>query len=358
MQREIDKIAALKLTKLESQAVQMLAEDTEESRLAFYELLKGKGKNLDVEKCRAAVTVFRECYNLYYDAINEFLVMHGYKPIGFQKNYMPRLQKEADVSALRERLNALGIETEEVTELPAEIAGRTETFKPGKKYNPFFEHRTSKENKNVQYDALGGFDSYITYLSEVLYHTDDIQKLRTLAGALRERYASGAVSKNIAELKEQLYSPDPDKSFADIEAKLTAAYDEVKLNNYFGTYATWLDDYTNNIAGKQSRADREMEALFGRRVLNLGKKLNNIYVSAVISGNISSALKQGVQIPFATIECGRLNMVRALIDMLPGNNRLNKAAEFDKKSVFLAGKRGVERSADISSKKQIFLLPV
>lgn len=352
MQREIDKIRKLELTKLESQAVQMLAEDTKESRLAFYELLKGKGKKLDVEKCRAAVTVFRACYNLYYDAINEFLVMHGYKPIGFQKNYMPRLQKEADVSALRERLNALGIETEEVTELPAEIAGRTETFKPGKKYNPFFEHRTSKENKNVQYDALGGFDSYITYLSEVLYHTDDIQKLRTLAGALRERYASGAVSKNIAELKEQLYSPDPDKSFADIEAKLTAAYDEVKLNNYFGTYATWLDDYTNNIAGKQARADREMEALFGRRVLNLGKKLNNIYVSAVISGNISSALKQGVQIPFATIECGRLNMVRALIDMLPGNNRLNKAAEFDKKSVFLAGKRGVDYASELALREK------
>lgn len=346
MQREIDKIRKLKLTKLESQAVQMLAEDTKESRLAFYELLKGKGKKLDVEKCRAAVTVFRACYNLYYDAINEFLVMHGYKPIGFQKNYMPRLQKEADVSALRERLNALGIETEEVTELPAEIAGRTETFKPGKKYNPFFEHRTSKENKNVQYDALGGFDSYITYLSEVLYHTDDIQKLRTLAGALRERYASGAVSKNIAELKEQLYSPDPDKSFADIEAKLTAAYDEVKLNNYFGTYATWLDDYTNNIAGKQSSFDRAFEYNIGRKTLNLGKRLNNTYSAAVIVGNLSSAFNQTVQLPFALTECGIRNMTRAFVDMLPGSDRLNKTAEFDKKSTFLAGKRGVDYASE------------
>ena len=346
MQREIDKIRKLELTKLESQAVQMLAEDTKESRLAFYELLKGKGKNLDVEKCRAAVTVFRECYNLYYDAINEFLVMHGYKPIGFQKNYMPRLQKEADVSALRERLNALGIETEEVTELPAEIAGRTETFKPGKKYNPFFEHRTSKENKNVQYDALGGFDSYITYLSEVLYHTDDIQKLRTLAGALRERYASGAVSKNIAELKEQLYSPDPDKSFADIEAKLNEAYDEVKLNNYFGTYATWLDDYTNNIAGKQSSFDRAFEYNIGRKTLNLGKRLNNTYSAAVIVGNLSSAFNQTVQLPFALTECGIRNMTRAFVDMLPGSDRLNKTAEFDKKSTFLAGKRGVDYASE------------
>ena len=346
MQREIDKIRKLKLKKLESQAVQMLAEDTKESRLAFYELLKGKGKKLNVEKCRAAVTVFRECYNLYYDAINEFLVMHGYKPIGFQKNYMPRLQKEADVSALRERLNALGIETEEVTELPAEIAGRTETFKPGKKYNPFFEHRTSKENKNVQYDALGGFDSYITYLSEVLYHTDDIQKLRTLAGVLRERYASGAVSKNIAALKEQLYSPDPDKSFADIEAKLTAAYDEVKLNNYFGTYATWLDDYTNNIAGKQTSFDRAFEYNIGRKTLNLGKRLNNTYSAAVIVGNLSSAFNQTVQLPFALTECGIRNMTRAFVDMLPGSDRLNKTAEFDKKSAFLAGKRGVDYASE------------
>ena len=353
MQREIDKIRKLELTKLESQAVQMLAEDTKESRLAFYELLKGKGKNLDVEKCRAAVTVFRACYNLYYDAINEFLVMHGYKPIGFQKNYMPRLQKEADVSALRERLNALGIETEEVTELPAEIAGRTETFKPGKKYNPFFEHRTSKENKNVQYDALGGFDSYITYLSEVLYHTDDIQKLRTLAGALRERYASGAVSKNIAELKEQLYSPDPDKSFADIEAKLTAAYDEVKLNNYFGTYATWLDDYTNNIAGKQTSFDRAFEYNIGRKTLNLGKWLNNTYSAAAIVGNLSSAFNQTVQLPFALTECGIRNMTRAFVDMLPGSDRLNKTAEFDKKSTFLAGKRGVDYASELKLKEKI-----
>lgn len=353
MQREIDKIRKLELTKLESQAVQMLAEDTKESRLAFYELLKGKGKNLDVEKCRAAVTVFRGCYNLYYDAINEFLVMHGYKPIGFQKNYMPRLQKEADVSALRERLNALGIETEEVTELPAEIAGRTETFKPGKKYNPFFEHRTSKENKNVQYDALGGFDSYITYLSEVLYHTDDIQKLRTLAGALRERYASGAVSKNIAELKEQLYSPDPDKSFADIETKLTAAYDEVKLNNYFGTYATWLDDYTNNIAGKQSSFDRAFEYNIGRKTLNLGKWLNNTYSAAAIVGNLSSAFNQTVQLPFALTECGIRNMTRAFVDMLPGSDRLNKTAEFDKKSTFLAGKRGVDYASELKLKEKI-----
>jgi len=353
MQREIDKIRKLELTKLESQAVQMLAEDTKESRLAFYELLKDKGKNLDVEKCRAAVTVFRACYNLYYDAINEFLVMHGYKPIGFQKNYMPRLQKEADVSALRERLNALGIETEEVTELPAEIAGRTETFKPGKKYNPFFEHRTSKENKNVQYDALGGFDSYITYLSEVLYHTDDIQKLRTLAGALRERYASGAVSKNIAELKEQLYSPDPDKSFADIEAKLTAAYDEVKLNNYFGTYATWLDDYTNNIAGKQTSFDRAFEYNIGRKTLNLGKRLNNTYSAAAIVGNLSSAFNQTVQLPFALTECGIRNMTRAFVDMLPGSDRLNKTAEFDKKSTFLAGKRGVDYASELKLKEKI-----
>ena len=353
MQREIDKIRKLELTKLESQAVQMLAEDTKESRLAFYELLKGKGKNLDVEKCRAAVTVFRACYNLYYDAINEFLVMHGYKPIGFQKNYMPRLQKEADVSALRERLNALGIETEEVTELPAEIAGRTETFKPGKKYNPFFEHRTSKENKNVQYDALGGFDSYITYLSEVLYHTDDIQKLRTLAGALRERYASGAVSQNIAELKEQLYSPDPDKSFADIEKKLNEAYDEVKLNNYFGTYATWLDDYTNNIAGKQSSFDRAFEYNIGRKTLNLGKRLNNTYSAAVIVGNLSSAFNQTVQLPFALTECGIRNMTRAFVDMLPGSDRLNKTAEFDKKSTFLAGKRGVDYASELKLKEKI-----
>ena len=180
----------------------------------------------------------------------------------------------------------------------------------------------------------------------MLYHTNDIQKLRTLSGALRERYASGAVSKNIAELKEQLYSPDPDKSFADIEAKLTAAYDEVKLNNYFGTYATWLDDYTNNIAGKQTSFDRAFEYNIGRKTLNLGKRLNNTYSAAVIVGNLSSAFNQTVQLPFALTECGIRNMTRAFVDILPGSDRLNKTAEFDKKSTFLAGKRGVDYASE------------
>lgn len=346
LQREIEKIAALELNKSESAAVQMLAEATEESMAAYSELLKTDSKYIDIEKVRDAVTVFRECYNLYYDAINEFLVMHGYKPIGFQKNYMPRLQKEADISALRESLTALGIETEEVTELPAEIAGRTEQFKPGKKYNPFFEHRTSKNNENVQYDALAGFDSYITYLSEVLYHTDDIQKLRTLNNAIRERYASANTSKRITELKEKLYSPDPDRDIAQIEADLAKAYDDVKNNQYFGTYVTWLDEYTNGIAGKQSKADRNFEAFFGRKALNLGKKLNNIYCSAAITGNLSSVIMQTAQLPFAIHECGKWNMIRALIDILPGNDRLNKTTDFDKKSTFLTGKRGVKFSSE------------
>lgn len=259
---------------------------------------------------------------------------------------MPHLHKKTDITELRERLNALGIETEAVTELPAEIAGRTEEFKPGKKYDPYLEHRTSKKNKNVRYDALAGFDSYISYLSEVLYHTDDIQKLRTLANALRERYASGTVSEEINKLKEELYSPDPDRDLADIERRLSKAYDEAKVNTYFGTYAIWLDEYTNSIAGKQAGFDRAIERTIGRKTLNLGGKLSSIYSAAVIVGNLSSAFNQTVQLPFAIAECGIGNMTRAFIDIMPGNDRLNKVAEFDKKSTFLTGKQGVDYASE------------
>ena len=78
----------------------------------------------------------------------------------------------------------LGI-SEQVAELPTELAGRTDMFRPGKKWDPHFLHRTGEKS---DMDAVGGFLSYANYMSEVLHHVDDIQKLRTFSDQIRAFY--------------------------------------------------------------------------------------------------------------------------------------------------------------------------
>ena len=91
---------------------------------------------------------------------------HGYRPIGFIKNYAPHMQPE-QMTKLSEALHALGVSPdlvkafdaslkrlgigEDVSSLPVEIAGRTGDFKPGKKWNPHYLTRTGER---TEFDAL------------------------------------------------------------------------------------------------------------------------------------------------------------------------------------------------------------
>ena len=67
-------------------------------------------------------------------------------------------------------------------ELPMDIAGRTETFRPGKKWAGNLLTRTGTE---TDYDALRAFDQYIDNISDVIYHTDDIKRLRSYEDYMR-----------------------------------------------------------------------------------------------------------------------------------------------------------------------------
>lgn len=312
-----------------------------EAQLAAFSEAVSAG--VDFRRVLSISDYLRGKYAEFYDATNDFLVVHGYRPIGFIKNYAPHMQ-EKQMAKLTEILKRFGL-TDEVFELPTEIAGRTKDFKPGKKWNPFHQRRTGK---NTVYDAVAGYDRYVRYMSEMFYHTDDIQKLRQFNQAIRTYFASDEIKNRIEDVREAMRkgTMEEDAGNAEIE-RLTGK----AVNRNLSPYVAALDNYTNIIAGKQTAGDRGMESDLGRRTLNIGEKLEQRFSAAAIIGNVSSAFAQFVQLPMVAAECGNSNLLRAMRDIL--TRELNKKTDFDSRSVFITGKRGTNRlSTELTGKNK------
>lgn len=309
---------------------------------------------IDAVKIDNAAKAYTQKYNEFYAAINDFLVAHGYEPIGFIQNYAPHMQSEESRGALDSALKALGLNEDTVT-LPTSIAGLTANFKPNKRWNPYFLHRTSE---TYNFDAAKGFESYVAYMSEVFYHTDDIMTVRALSDYLRRRYSSEEISFDIDRytwLQEKL--PDeqllylqqegklPHGTIADqaeldamIEAELDKLYEDAKNKSTYSNLVVWLDNYANILAGKQTMGDRSTEADFGRKMLNLGNKATRGFGAAKVAGNIATILNQASQLPVIVAEKGVRNTAAAVKDMVTGQLR---KADFAMESDYLTSKKGV-----------------
>ena len=288
---------------------------------------------MDRALVQKTVDAMRQKYADYYDAINDFLVAHGYKEIGFIENYAPHMQPDS-VKEQARIFDRLGF-GEEVSRIPTEIAGRTRDFKPGKKYNPFFQER---KGVNAKADAVESFNSYINYLSEVFYHTDDIQKLRVLENEIRARYSSKSVQTEYEALKKNKNLSTEERD-ARIDELL---HGKAKELGKFGGYVTQLENYTNILAGKQTKMDRAIEDHITRNALNTMRKPVDILVRSSIPGNLSSAINQLVQLPQITAEVGEKNILRAAEDLRTGRLR-DIGIDLDGESTFLTGKKGIRR---------------
>lgn len=249
----------------------------------------------------------------------------------------PDLVKAFDAS-----LKRLGI-GEDVTSLPVEIAGRTGDFKPGKKWNPHYLTRTGER---TEFDALAGYNGYVSLASEVFYHTDDIQKLRQFNQTLRTMYSGSEVKNSVAALHEKMRSGA--LSFEEGNAKIESKLENVR-DNALSPYVTVLENYTNVIAGKQTMGDRASEAEFGRAALSTSGKIRGVFARAAITGNVSSALAQVVQLPMVVSECGNGNLMRAIWDVATRN--LNK-----RRTLTAAAYSSPESAARTASRRSLQVL--
>lgn len=314
------------------------------------------GTDVDQTKVEHAVEAYRTLYDKFYKAINHFLVAHGYEPIGFIKGYAPHFQPEAESGKLEKALKNIGVDLgAEAGSLPASIAGLTKAFKPNKRYNPFFQHRAGK---STEYDVEKGFEKYVDYLSDVLYHTDDIMRVRAAVKYFREEYGPDEISAEISRAESLRFAPKEakesflksaglltntsDLSYADLSAKMEeyveGLFDSIKKTSKYSDLTVWLDDYANKLAGKQLFSDRDMEREVGRTSLNVGRKLNKMFARANVAGNLSSSLNQTAQLPMIAGEIGPKYVIKAVNDIIAGKTK----GDFADQSDFLTEKNGID----------------
>lgn len=315
-------------------------------------------KNVDRTKVENAIEKYTELYDKLYAAINDFLVAHGYEPIGFIKGYAPHFQAKETNDKLENALKAIGVDLGSgVGKLPTSIAGLTKSFKPNKRYNPFFQHRRGDE---TDYDIVKGFETYVDYASDVLYHTDDIMRVRQMANYLRSTFAPEEKKADIDQMEAMRYAPaDVKEEYLRDKKKITGdtflsyedltnlmeqytdeKYRSIEDATEFSDLVSWMDDYANKLAGKQLFEDRAMEREVGREALNGAKKLNRMFARANVAGNLSSALNQTAQLPMIATELGQKYTWRAVGDILRG--KTTGMSAFRGESDFLTEKSGID----------------
>lgn len=326
-------------------------------------------KNVDRTKVEKAIEKYTELYDKLYAAINDFLVAHGYEPIGFIKGYAPHFQTSEANGKLESALKAIGVDLGSgVGKLPTSIAGLTKSFKPNKRYNPFFQHRRGDE---TDYDIVKGFETYVDYASDVLYHTDDIMRVRQMANYLRSTFAPEEMKADIDQMEAMRYAPadvkeeylrdkkkitgDTFLSYEDL-TNLMEQYTDEKYRSIadateFSDLVSWMDDYANKLAGKQLFEDRAMEREVGREALNGAKKLNRMFARANVAGNLSSALNQTAQLPMIATELGQKYTWRAVGDIL--NGKTTGMSAFRGESDFLTEKSGIDYIQSTKGEKAI-----
>lgn len=313
-----------------------------------------ESSQVDRVKVENAVQKYSEMFDKFYDATNEFLVAHGYEPIGFIKGYAPHIQTTETQNLLNKAFKSLGVSAD-VSSLPASIAGQTANYKPNKRWNPFHQHRVGD---STQYDIAAGYESYVDYMSDILYHTDDIMRVRQASEYFRRRYAPENIRENLEWAEELRYASTDRKanylrdngvisrtsalSVEDVnrlmDEYVDKQYEDIRNTTKFSDLVMWLDDYANKLAGKQLFADRNMERTVGRTSLNVSRKLTQMFARAKVAGNLSSALNQASQLPMILADNGVKYTAAAVKDNFTGRQKKTGWAQ---ESDFLTEKAGI-----------------
>lgn len=268
------------------------------------------------QKLQNATNVIRNKYDTYLEEINEVLQDNGYDPIPKRKDYFRHFEE------LNDLFSVLGVPTK-VDDIPTDLNGMTADLKPGKQ---FFANALQRKGKKTTYSAVKGIDGYLDGAMNILYHTKDIQKLRTLDKYIRDTYGQ---AKGLA---------DANTMTDEQKAKRINQINEGHLSEF----AAWLTEYTNALAGKKSRLDRGVEEMFGRKsykYLNLIKK----QVGANMTGlNVNSALSNFISVIQAGPKTNKKALIKGTIDTI--KNIFNNDGFIDK-SDFLTTRFGTDKLA-------------
>lgn len=299
-----ERIKKLNLNNKESIAVQMLGEYkyNKETLVTGPQVDQYITDNkLDYKKLENAVEEFRNIYDELIVETNKILKEQGYKEIEYRKGYFPHFHEEKPQSKFAKLAEKMGFKIDN-NQLPTDIAGMTEIFKPGKTY---FKNAQRRLGKTTEYNALKGFDNYIRGAADIIYHTEDIQKLRALETVIRTQYTDDAIRQKIESIaNNNEYDQEQKQALIDLEF--------AKINNPLPNLVTELRNYTDSLANKKDIGDRGMEHMLGRETYTIMKNVQSRVSANMVGFNISSALTNFIPITQAWGQVSTRNMAKAI----------------------------------------------
>ena len=278
--------AKMNIGKHESVYIQMLGElrhnpDCELSPDSVNEYYEKHKKDIDTQKVDQAIEMAREVYDTLLQRVNHVLREHGMKEIPYRKGYFPHftMDKQGFLGKL------LNWKTKN-DDIPTDIAGMTEAFKPVRSWQSFSKERTTD---TTDYNFLKGLDTYVHGALDWIHHIEDIERRRAFEAEIRYRHSEQGIKDKVDQIRN-----NPDLSAEEVEVLIDNAYKESK--NPLNNFVTDLRDSTNNLAAKKSANDREMEKAVNRKVYSTMTNISNRVSSNMIAGSISSALTNFIPI--------------------------------------------------------------
>ena len=285
-----------------------------------------KNPGIRKEKVERAVGEFRRIYDELFTQMNDVRVRNGYEPIDYRKGYFPHFRPGQTDGVLAVMGKALGIKAD-VTALPTTINGLTHTFKPG---ITWFGNAQERLGFNTAYDAVEGFDKYIEGAADIVFQTDNIQRLRAFASEVRYRTSNEGVRERVDAIRA-----DDSISEQDKELRIKDLYENAKFE--LSGFAAWLDEYTNLLANKKSKLDRGVESVLGRGFYNAMNWLESRAAANMVAMNPGSWLTNFIPLTQAWGYVSTGDMVQAMGQTIAA---MKNDDGFWERSAFLTNRRG------------------
>lgn len=177
-------------------------------------------------------------------------------------------------------------------DLPTDLNGVTADLKPGQPYFASAMHRTGKR---TSFDLLGGLERYLTSAKNQIYHIDDIQTLRALRNYIADTYGQAHGLENLDTLTEE-----------EAQERIEEVY-----GAHLSTFAKFLNEEANVLAGKTTLIDRGLEGVIGRRGITFLDTINRQVGSNMVGFNISSSITNFLPVAQTFAKTNKADFVKA-----------------------------------------------
>lgn len=232
----------------------------------------------------------RKMYDDTLASINESRTRNLYPEIPRLDNYFLHFR------AMNDTFSTLGLPFNpndiRAKDLPTDLNGVTADLKPGQPYFASAMHRTGKR---TSFDMLGGIERYLNSAKNQIYHIDDIQTLRALRNHIAETYGQATGLEDLDSLTD-----------AEAEERIKQVY-----GSHLSTFAKFLNEEANVLAGKTALIDRGIEGIIGRRGITFLNTLNGQVGSNMVGYNISSSLTNFLPVAQTFAKTNKADFVKA-----------------------------------------------